>query len=92
MGFTYHVGEEFRHIMSGLRHVDEVLEHFKYKPADRLGHAIVLGVNVDYWMMHHEVVTIPIQEYLDNLLWLWGTIVYKNIILSIQSMNWKVKL
>lgn len=94
MGFTYHVGEEFRHIMSGLRHVDEVLEHFKYKPADRLGHAIVLGVNVDYWMMHHEVVTIPIQEYLDNLLWLWGTIVYKkyNFKYSVDELEGKIMI
>ena len=40
MGFTYHVGEDFRHIASGLRHVDEVIENFHYKAGDRLGHAI----------------------------------------------------
>ena len=76
LGFTYHVGEEFRHILSGFRHVDEVIEHFKYKPGDRLGHATVLGVDVDYWVTNNEVVVMPIQEYLDNLLWLWGSIVY----------------
>ena len=31
IGFTYHVGEDFRHVISGLRHVDEVLEEFSYK-------------------------------------------------------------
>ena len=72
--FTYHIGEEFRHILSGLRHVDEVLEHFDYCAGDRLGHAIVLGVDVEYWITQNEVVAIPIGEYLDNLLWLWGVL------------------
>ena len=37
LGFTYHVGEEFRHVLSGLRHIDEVIEEFDYKAGDRLG-------------------------------------------------------
>lgn len=94
MGFTYHVGEEFRHILSGLRHIDEILEYFKYKPADRLGHALALGVNIDYWIMNHEVITIPIQEYLDNLLWLWGAIVYKkyNFKYSVDELEGKIMI
>ena len=77
IGFTYHVGEEFRHIMSGLRHISEVMEHFNYKAGDRLGHAIALGVDVDQWVRENEVITIPAMEHLENLLWLWGSIVQK---------------
>lgn len=78
IGFTYHVGEEFRHILSGLRHVDEVINEFQYKAGDRLGHALSLGTNIDYWMSRNEAVVMPIQEYLEDLLWLWGKRVYSN--------------
>lgn len=71
IGFTYHVGEDFRHIISGLRHVDEVLDHFDYHSGDRLGHAIALGVDIDDWTSRYGMVAIPIMEYLENLLWMW---------------------
>lgn len=72
IGFTYHVGEDYRHIVSGLRHIDEVIERFFYKPGDRLGHALALGVDIDRWIRETEVVAMPIQEYMENLLWIWG--------------------
>lgn len=84
IGFTYHVGEDFRHIVSGLRHVDEVLEHFSYKAGDRLGHALALGIDIEQWGMENEVVPIPIQEHLENLLWTWGVNVCEGIDLPIQ--------
>lgn len=87
VGFTYHVGEDFRHIISGLRHIDEVVEQFHYKPGDRLGHAIALGINIDRWVMDNEVVAMPILEYMENLLWMWGKNVYDGINLPIQLEN-----
>lgn len=72
IGFTYHVGEEFRHIVSGFRHIDEVLEEFGYKAGDRLGHALALGIDVKQWVSANEVVPIPRLEHLENLLWMWG--------------------
>ena len=75
MGFTFHVGEEFRHILSGLRHIDEVLTYFHYKAGDRIGHATALGVSLDYWMNSNEAVVMPILEYMEDLIWLWGNMV-----------------
>lgn len=85
IGFTYHVGEEFRHLLSGLRHIDEVVEHYFYKSGDRLGHAIALGTNVEKWILHNDVITIPIMEQLENLLWLWGNMVYRNWVIEIAT-------
>lgn len=72
IGFTYHVGEDFRHILSGLRHIDEVVEHFSYKHGDRVGHAIALGISIEDWVNENEVVAMPLSEKMDNLLWVWG--------------------
>lgn len=85
LGFTYHVGEEYRHLLSGFRHIDEVIKHFHYKAGDRLGHAIALGVDVKYWMEKNEVVLIPIQEHMENLLWLWGCMVHRGWGIEINS-------
>lgn len=76
LGFTFHAGEDFRHLLTGLRRIDEVVNHFKYHASDRVGHGIVLGINVQNWKRKHPVVILPRIEYLENLLWVWG--VYKN--------------
>jgi len=72
LGFTFHVGEDFRHLLTGFRHIDEVITHFGYHAGDRIGHGIALGADVDYWIEHNPVVVMPRGEYLDNLLWIWG--------------------
>ncbi len=84
IGFTYHVGEDFRHLVSGLRHVDEVIEEFGYRAGDRLGHALVLGIDVEKWADRNEVVPLPKLEYLENLLWMWGINTCEGIELPIQ--------
>ncbi len=72
LGFTYHVGEDFRHLLTGLRHIDETLEHFKFHAGDRLGHAIALGIDVKKWVNNQGSVVMPRIEYMENLLWIWG--------------------
>lgn len=72
LGFTYHVGEDYHHILSGLRHIDEVREHFGYRPGDRIGHGLALLVDMDEWIANNAVVYIPQIEYFENLLWMWS--------------------
>jgi hypothetical protein len=70
LGMTYHVGEDFRHLLSGLRAIHEVIEYLDPQPGDRLGHAIALGLDPGVWikqMGYHAVV--PKQEWLDTLVW-----------------------
>ena len=92
IGFTYHVGEEFRHVLSGLRHVDEVIRFFHYKAGDRIGHAIVLGIDIDRWGQEHESVVMPVGEYMEDLLWLWGSMVkdQMDLELSIDIVEGKI--
>ncbi|MET7021326.1 hypothetical protein [Bacillus mycoides] len=90
LGFTYHVGEDFRHMITGLRHIDEVIEHFQYRSGDRIGHGIVLGVSATKWANKHKVVVLPKNEYLDNMLWVWGMNREHNLKMHLESLELKI--
>lgn len=90
LGFTYHVGEDFRHMITGLRHIDEVIEHFQYRSGDRIGHGIVLGVSAKKWANKHRVVVLPKNEYLDNMLWVWGMNREHDLKMHLESLELKI--
>lgn len=92
IGFTYHVGEDFRHIISGLRHIDEILEEFGYKSGDRLGHALALGTDAGQWVSDNEMVPIPKLEHMENLLWIWGVCINKKLELGIHPEELEDKI
>lgn len=72
LGKTYHVGEDFLDIVDGLRAIDEVIKFLNFDCGDRLGHAIVLGIDVEDWYeKKHHIISISVQDYLDNLAWLY---------------------
>ena len=72
LGKTYHVGEDFLDVVDGLRAIDEVIHFLDFDCGDRLGHAIALGVNADEWYEQKGYeISISIQDYLDNLAWLY---------------------
>lgn len=69
---TYHVGEDFLDLTSGLRAIDEALHFLGIKCGDRLGHAIALGIDVEEWYQSKNYrVVLPQQEYLDNIAWMY---------------------
>lgn len=70
--FTFHAGEDFRHILSGLRRIDEVIEKCKFHAGDRIGHGIALACDIEKWTEANPMVLIPTIEHIENLLWLWG--------------------
>lgn len=47
MYLTYHVGEDFLEISDGLRAIDEAILFCDMKRGSRLGHATVLGIDLD---------------------------------------------
>lgn len=71
LGITYHVGEDFIDVVDGLRAVDELLHYMNYRRGDRLGHALVLGVDVaDYYTKRKYSLCLTRQMLLDNVVWL----------------------
>lgn len=69
LGFTFHAGEDFRHILSGLRRIDEAEEYLKFHAGDRIGHGIALGISAREWRRQNPVIIIPQIEALENYLW-----------------------
>jgi len=66
---TIHAGEDFSHIVSGLRAIDESIEFCKFTEGDRIGHGLALGVNVQHWAERQRRAYLTVGEHLDNLVW-----------------------
>ncbi|WDE97532.1 hypothetical protein PQO03_17030 [Lentisphaera profundi] len=69
---SMHAGEDFNHIVTGLRRIDECVKFCEMGKHDRLGHALALGINPKKWLLQQQEVLISQEEYFDNLVWLWG--------------------
>lgn len=67
--FTFHAGEDFRHMLSGLRRVDEAVTYLKFHAGDRIGHGTVLGIVSEQWQRYNPFVVLPRSEALDNYIW-----------------------
>lgn len=68
---TYHVAEDFCDVIDGLRSLYELITFAEYKDGYRIGHASVLGVNVErYYRERKDNVVCSRQMLLDNYIWL----------------------
>ncbi|WP_319760645.1 hypothetical protein [Maridesulfovibrio sp.] len=70
--FTYHVGEDFHHLASGLRAIWEAVTFLELSSGDRIGHGTALGISPSLW--HERIggeVIVTRQEWLDTLLFVY---------------------
>lgn len=68
---SIHAGEDYAHPASGMRHIDETVRFCDMREGDRLGHALALGIAPKDWAMRQGEMLLPLDEHLDNLVWLW---------------------
>lgn len=67
--FTYHVGEDFVHLISGIRAVYEAIIFLDLKGKSRLGHATAIGIDPELWLDRMPKKIVMRQgEHLDNLI------------------------
>jgi hypothetical protein len=70
LAFTVHAGEDFNHIITGMRRVDETIRFFEMQRGDRLGHMLSLGISPHEWIdSTHEIILYK-GDYFDDLVWL----------------------
>lgn len=69
--FTYHVGEDFEHLLNGIRAIYEAITFLELKSGDRLGHATAIGIDPNFWINQvSDTVFLPQGQWLENLLFL----------------------
>lgn len=73
--FTYHVGEDFHHLLSGLRAIWEAIHFLELRSGDRIGHGTALGIDPVLWQRRlGETVTLSKEEWLDDLLFVYSVL------------------
>lgn len=66
--FTYHAGEDFFHIIDGLRAIYEAIVFCDLKKNDRIGHAVATGIDAESWVkIIGQKMQISQGLHLDNL-------------------------
>ena len=68
---SVHAGEDFNHIVTGMRKVHETVKFYHMGEKDRLGHALAIGLNPKKWAKKNLDIFVTKQEHLDNLVWLY---------------------
>jgi hypothetical protein len=69
--FTYHAGEDFDHLISGIRAVYDVMNLLNYGQGDRIGHATSVGIDPEFWLKCvPERIFMRKMDWLNNLLFI----------------------
>ena len=77
---TYHVAEDNYDIIDALRAIYEAVIFLDLRSGSRLGHATLLGISADeYYKRKRGMISMPIQNWLDNVVWLYYFIKENNI-------------
>lgn len=70
--FTYHAGEDFHHLVSGIRAIYEVMTFTDMQFGDRIGHAVAVGLSPSQWLKAiGKQLLMARGEWLDNLIFVY---------------------
>jgi hypothetical protein len=69
---TIHAGEDFVHLLTGLRNLYEAMEAFEMRQGDRIGHGMALGVDARNWALRAGCVAVSREDRLFDLAWEWA--------------------
>ena len=72
MRATVHAGEDFVHLLTGLRHVDEALDQLALREGDRIGHGVALGIEPQSWVRRAGRIAMALEDRLLDLVWEWS--------------------
>ena len=76
---SVHAGEDFVHLMAGLRRIDHTVTYLHLEEGDRLGHALALGVEPITWCGRIGRVIQTSEERLFDLVWEWSCYAKHNV-------------
>ena len=68
--FTFHAGEDFVDLGTGLKNIYEAIKFLNLSSGDRIGHGLALGIDVKSYCLKHRKVRMSPLYYFFHLLWL----------------------
>ena len=71
MRTTVHAGEDFVHLLTGLRRLDEAVRYLGLIEGDRIGHGLALGLDPAMWSRRTGQIVQTREERLFDLVWEW---------------------
>ena len=83
---TVHAGEDFVHLLGGLRRIDEVIHFLHLKEGDRIGHGVALGIDATAWAFSAGRIPVMREERLLDLTWEWMCYSRNNVRVSVERM------
>ncbi|HYF81738.1 MAG TPA: hypothetical protein VEB00_01745 [Clostridia bacterium] len=87
-GKTFHVGEDFVSLGTGLRRIFEAIYYLSINSGDRLGHCIALGIDVDLWIHNNPTIEINLIDLLDDYIFEWYLITKETNCENYSRVNW----
>ncbi|MCU0754096.1 MAG: hypothetical protein MUE46_03110 [Xanthomonadales bacterium] len=69
LGFTFHAGEDFRDLLTGLRHIDEAAHLLAMRPGDRIGHGLALSWSVEDFYISRTQSFPTVADHALDLCW-----------------------
>lgn len=82
---TVHAGEDFVHLLTGLRRLDDAIRHLGLEEGDRIGHGIALGLDPVKWFDRMGRIVQTREERLFDLVWEWDC--YANLGVEVESVR-----
>ena len=68
---TVHTGEDFVHLLTGLRRLDDSIRYLGLEENDRIGHGVALGIDPMTWFDRAGRIVQTREERLFDLVWEW---------------------
>ena len=83
---TYHAAEDNYDIVDGLRAIYEAIIFLNLRSGSRIGHATLLGFNVERYYEINNPISMPVQNFLDNIVWMYYFIRDNNIVFEESAL------
>lgn len=87
---TVHAGEDFVHLLGGLRRIDEAVDQLGLGQGDRIGHGMALGTSAEAWARRSSGVAITRMERLLDLAWEWAFCTQRAVNLSASRVQYVI--
>ena len=82
---TVHAGEDFIHLLTGLRRLDDAIRYMGLEEGDRIGHGLALGLDPVKWFDRMGRIVQTREERLFDLVWEWDC--YANGGVEVESVR-----